>query len=390
MKLALVGPDAFTAWQFRRGLIKCLINQGCEVHVFCAPDDYVVNLKKMGVRYHEIKYSRFINPIQDIVYLYRLWSIFRVEKFELVHNNTIKPNIYGAIAAKAAGVSQVIAMVEGFGFSFSGKNTPMSLIYAIARILYTIGFSFSSKVWFVNADDAATSVKLGMINKQKVYVIRSGGGIDLTEYAKNTIDTEQLNKLQSEIIYDSSHIYISMVVARIVWSKGVKEYIEAARLLHKKFPIAKFLLIGPLTPDSPEAVPASYMQTLPTNVKWLSFRKDIKEIFHLSDIVVLPSYYGEGLPYVLLEGMAMGKAIVTTDNVGCREVIDEGKNGFLVPTRDSHALANAIELLLFDPEKRKQFGIHSRHKMEKEFDEKVILQEVLTKLYELHLIEPSR
>jgi N,N'-diacetylbacillosaminyl-diphospho-undecaprenol alpha-1,3-N-acetylgalactosaminyltransferase len=175
-----------------------------------------------------------------------------------------------------------------------------------------------------------------------------------------------------------------MMVARIVWSKGVKEFIEASTLVSQTCPNVRFLLVGPLDPGSPDEIPSSYVeQHLSPHFTWLGFQQDVKSILALADIVTLPSYYQEGIPRVLLEAMAMQKPIITTDNVGCREVVDDGMNGFLVPTQNVMALASAIQTLVKDESCRLRFGLHSRRKVQAEFDESLITEEVLTKLYKI-------
>lgn len=385
MKVALTCPDAFSVWRFRRWLIEDLIERDISVHVISTHDAYVDRLKELGVIFHPVEFSRFINPKQDILYLVSLWKLFRSERFDIVHNESVKPNVYGAIAAKLTGIPRVIAMVEGLGFTFSSvpgfKNT---LIRWIVKNLYRIGFGFSDKIWFVNKDNMNNLISLGIATPEKSVLIRSGGGLDLSEFSLSAADSQRIEHLKMELKTNRNTLFVSMVVARLIWSKGVREFVIAAQTLLTKFPHVKFLLIGPMDEDSPEAVPKSFVTgSLPENVQWLGFRDDIREILALTDIVVLPSYYGEGLPYVLLEGMAMSKPIVTTDNVGCREVVDEGRNGFLVPVKDSHALATAIGVLLRDKKKREQFGDYSRRKMEAEFDQRSINPQVLKLFYGL-------
>ncbi len=384
MKAALVSPDAFTVWQFRRGLIKALLGQNISVDVISADDAYVDRVRSLGVTYHSVRLSRFVNPRLDVLYTFSLWRIFRSERFDIVHNFTIKPNIYGAIAARLAGVPRIVEMVEGLGFTFSSSaDFRGRALRALIKFLYRIAFGLSTCVWFLNRDDMDAMISAGIARPRKSVLIRSTG-VNTDEYSIRSVDEHQLTRLKEEMGLDGDSQLVSMIVSRLVWSKGVAEFAKAAVILGTELPSARFLLVGPVDLDSPEAVDDAFLNnSLPENVLWYSFREDVRELLTLSDVVVLPSYYGEGVPRILLEGMAMSKPIVTTDNVGCREVVDDGENGFLVPVKDADALAGAIAELLHDEKKRDRFGKHSRMKVEKEFDEKIVVNQALNLLYKL-------
>jgi N,N'-diacetylbacillosaminyl-diphospho-undecaprenol alpha-1,3-N-acetylgalactosaminyltransferase len=170
--------------------------------------------------------------------------------------------------------------------------------------------------------------------------------------------------------------------ARAHWTKGVREFIDVAKALSRSY-CAKFLFVGK-TEDAPDAVPIEYLQRQQSqSFRWLGWRHDVRELMAISDIVTLPSYYPEGIPKSLLEAMAMEKPIVTTDSIGCREVVEHGRNGFLVPTKNERLLATAIETLLRDASLRERLGRYSRRLVEREFSEAIIVQQVLEKLYQL-------
>jgi glycosyltransferase involved in cell wall biosynthesis len=170
-----------------------------------------------------------------------------------------------------------------------------------------------------------------------------------------------------------------MVVARQCWSKGVREFAESAARVSQQLKTARFLLVGPPDPKSPEAVPDEFLQQqLGPAFQWITFSSHIREILHRSDIVVLPSYYREGVPIVLLEALAMGKPIITTDNVGCRETVEDGVNGLLVPVKDVAALTSAIATLAKDRDLRDRFGRQSRIIAERDFDQRAVIRGVLS------------
>lgn len=384
MKIALVAPDDFSVWQFRKGLIQYLVSHGHEVYVisdiFCltTPPRYFELLKEIGVTYISIKINRFFAPRSDIGLIINLYKIFKKISFDIVHNFTIKPNIFGSIAAKFANVPKIICSVTGRGFVKFNK-----ILNLIVKIFYWYSFRISNKIWFQNPDDLNYFLDSKIVDKNKAVLIK-GSGVNLDEFSINSLNEYELLEFKKKMQIDSSSKIITMVVARVVKAKGVIEFIKASEILKDKYPI-KFILVGPIEKNSSQSIQKEYLKKKEElgNFKWISFVKDIRKIYAISDVVVLPSYYGEGVPRSLLEAMAMEKPIITTDNVGCREVVEDGKNGYLVPIKDSKALANAIEKLIIDENKRKKFGRYSRIKVEKEFDEKIVIERIIKELYQL-------
>jgi glycosyltransferase involved in cell wall biosynthesis len=191
---------------------------------------------------------------------------------------------------------------------------------------------------------------------------------------------EQINRELS--LPDRSRPVVVTLVARLLWDKGIREFIEAAKILKQKYPQTLFLLVGPIDTGNPAAVSGEYLQQAHEGdlIKYLGERRDVPEIMYISDVVTLPSYR-EGIPRVLLEAMCMEKPIVTTNSVGCKEVVEEGKNGFLVPIKDHVALASAIEKLVNNEELRVKMGKYGREKALREFDERIIVNRTL-QIYE--------
>jgi glycosyltransferase involved in cell wall biosynthesis len=173
------------------------------------------------------------------------------------------------------------------------------------------------------------------------------------------------------------------MVSRLMWEKGVREFIEAAKIIKSRYPEAFFLLVGGIDKENPSAISEKYLNEAEHEgyIKWLGHRNDVVNLLAISDIVTLPSYYREGVPKVILEAMAMEKPIVTTDNIGCKETVEEGKNGFLVPVKDPVALSDGIEKLILDKKMRTEFGKYSRLKVEREFDEKDVIEKTI-RIYE--------
>jgi N,N'-diacetylbacillosaminyl-diphospho-undecaprenol alpha-1,3-N-acetylgalactosaminyltransferase len=251
-------------------------------------------------------------------------------------------------------------------------------------LLNALACRLADRVWFVNPDDLEFLAARKVAVREKAIVVR-GVGIDVDEFSAAAADPIKLDQLRTELALADGEPCVTMAVARAVWSKGVREFVEAADQLGRAYPRARFVLLAPVEEDSPHAVPPAYLraaeQRNPRFV-WLStFRRDVREILSLSSVVTLPSYYREGLPFVLMEAMAMGKPIVTTDNVGCREVVEEGRNGFLVSVKDPRALAQALGRLLADAGLRETFGQRSRQKVVTEFSDSVVVRRVLSEMY---------
>lgn len=369
-------------WQFRRGLISALRRRGAQVFLITPDGPYVPRLTALGAVHIPVPMNRFVTPGGDLTLLYRLYRVFRSIRPDIVHTMTIKPNIYGSMAARWAGVPRVVGLVSGLGYAFQGGDGwKGGLLRRAARFLYRTAGRCSDRIWFQNSEDLDFFVESGLLPADKGLVIRSGG-INLDEYRPGGVSPELLAALRSEIGITPSRKVVVMAAARAVRSKGVLEYVEAGRIAAGWPDPPIFLLAAPVDPDSPDPIHASDLRDGQTpTFRWLGFRADAKNLLALADVVVLPSYYREGVPRVLLEGLALGKPLVTTDHVGCRETVTEGVNGYRVPVRDARALASAIRDILVREDRRVAFGRESRRKAEDEFDEKAVAESVLRDLY---------
>jgi len=322
-----------------------------------------------------------MSPWSDIWFCFRLYRLFKAEQVDLVCNITVKPNVYGAIVGKLVGVQRIVGMVEGLGYGFDeGQTWQGRARVGIVKMLYRLAGLLSDRIGFANPDDYATFLSLGLISKRKAVVFRSMIGVNTQEFCPG--NTEKSCNYTSGM----RPLSVVMVVARVVWSKGVREFVEASQIAKSWLRKVEFTLVGPLDPDAEDAVDESYLtQMLSETFRWVGFTHDIRSVWDSADVAVLPSYYREGVPRSLLEAMAMGKPIVTTDNVGCREVVEESQNGFLVRPRDSTELAAAIEKLVSDDERRRLFGERSRQKAVAEFDEVAIIKRIMKELYHIEV-----
>jgi len=253
--------------------------------------------------------------------------------------------------------------------------------------MYRLGCRLSDRIGFANPDDCNQFVRSGVIPRRKALAFRSMVGVDVKCFSPGAVSLDVLDHLRSELGIPPTRCVVAMVT-RVVWSKGVKEFVEASEEAAEWDTPPLFLLVGPLDPDAPDSVSEAYLrERASSRLVWVqTFRADLKEILSVADIVTLPSYYREGVPRVLLEALALGKPIVTTDNVGCREVVENGRNGFLVPIHNSRALAEGIRSLVESKQLREAFGRHSRFKAEAEFSETIVVDGVMSRLLGL----PSR
>ena len=385
MKIALITNDDHGMWQFRGGLIKALVSKGMEVFVIVPSGLYVEKLEAIGAKAITVKINRFINPIHDIKLTWQFYKIFKQQKFDLVHTITIKPNIFGTIAAKAAGIERIVSLVSGIGFIFSDEPSLVAkLIRPVVMFLYKTALSISDKTWFQNQDDLDYFIEKRLIEPKKGVVIR-GSGVNLAEYSKSAVEPSAIENLRRELHIPSGSKCVVMIASRLIWSKGIREFVEAAELLMPTYPQWSFIMVCPKDPGSPDSVPIEYLNAHRSEKLIIieDFRYDVINFIELAEIMVLVSYYREGVPRILLEGLSMSKPIVTCKSVGCKEVVEEEKNGFLVPIRNSKALAEKLTSLMEDENKRYRFGEHSRRIAEEFFDENIVINRVLTELYEL-------
>ena len=382
-RFCLILNDAFSAIWFRGGLIKAIVRNGHKVTVVVPlAGRFRTPLENIGAEVIEIPMDRFIAPLDDLRFCFKLVKLFFSHRFDLVHTMTLKPNLYAAPIARLMGLPSVVGLVSGSGylFSASGRTDHPFLARLVAKAL-RLSFRCTDRVWFQNPDDRDTFVRDKLIPHDKCVVIR-GSGIDVDEFHPKICTSELKTRVRSEFGLPIDCGIVLMVAARRIVSKGVREFAQAAAQVLPSRSEWRFLLIAPDDPGTPDNVPArDDIFNVDGLVTTIGFRDDIKDIVAASDIITLPSYYQEGLPRFLLEGLACGKPIVTTDHTGCRETVVPGKNGVLVPPMDYAALAVAIACLIDNHKLRLAFGKYSRELCENEFAETLICDRILKDLY---------
>lgn len=294
-----------------------------------------------------------MNPIQESKTLLFLIQLYLKEKPDIVHHVGLKNILWGSLAARMTGIKGVVNAVSGLGVAFSNESKPL-VAKAILAILKVGHKRNGLQVIFQNHEDECLFLSHHIIKKNQVVFIK-GSGVDLQEYK----ETPEPDNAKVRILF----------TGRMVEEKGVKILIDAANLLRNKYENKiEFILCGGLS-NNPKAMKEEYLYTHCDGkyVQWLGFRKDIKEQLMQSNIVAFPSYYREGVPKSLIEATAIGRAIVTTQSVGCQDTVEDGYNGFLIPIKDAKSLAEEIEILVNDPILRKQMGHNSRLIAERDF-----------------------
>lgn len=392
LRIALVGNCDFSMLQFRGDLIRHLIGLRHSVHLLLPPGKYSEQLRMMGATIVTIPISRYPTLWGDLLLLYRLFWLFLKHDFDVVQLMTAKPNVIGGIAARLAKSRHVVGLVSGAGQLFAhSRNTSIftRLTYTLGRKVYKFAMRGMDFVWFQNPDDADSFVQTGYVQREKAVVIL-GSGVDTDRYCPTSVSQLQREAARKQWGITPNSILVVMV-ARLIWAKGVKEFLEAARILTERQPNTHFLMIAPEEPADPDAVPLSYLdQFVQPNLTmhFRSWRDDTHLILSTADIVVLDSYYREGVPRTLLEAMALGKPLITSDWPGCRETVQDGINGFLIPPRNAPALAEKIAMLASDPLLRNKMGVKSRKLAIERFSSRGHVRRIVKLLYNRHHHSP--
>jgi glycosyltransferase involved in cell wall biosynthesis len=337
---------------FRLGLIRALQREGYRVAALAPPDRYSERLEALGIDYYPIAMDRMgVSPFRDLLLLVHYWRALGRIRPDVYLGYTAKPNIYGSLAAHARGM-KVINNVAGLGTAFIRQ----SWLTRLVKGLYRLAFRRSHIVFFQNDEDFDQFVGERIVAPHKARLL-PGSGIDLARFAPAGARTEGT--------------FAFLLIGRLLWDKGVAEYVEAARLVRDKLPEAKFRLLGPLDVPNRTAVGRADVDAWVKEglIDYLGETDDVRPYVAAADCIVLPSYR-EGLPRTLLEGAAMAKPVIATDVPGCRAVVEHGRNGLLCAVRDARALADAmLEMALLPAEERARLGAAGRAKVEAGFSE---------------------
>lgn len=365
MTFLLVASYADSLLRFRGALIQALLEQGLRVHV-AAPNldpqaTQTAQLKRLGVTTHNIPLQRTgLNPLADLQALLALFRLMRQIRPDFVMGYTIKPVIYGSLAAALAGVPHRFALITGLGYAFSGMDEAghrRSWLQKLVHHLYARALSTTHKVFFQNPDDEALFQRMGLLGPEAKTVVVNGSGVDVSQYAQTPLPMVS-GQVQPRFL----------LIARLLGDKGVREYAQAAAILKARHPQAQFDLVGWID-DNPSAIdPAELDQWVSSGLMhYWGKLADVRPAIAAASVYVLPSYR-EGTPRTVLEAMAMGRAIITTDAPGCRETVVDGDNGFLVPVKSVEALVQAMARFIQAPHLIASMGQRSRILAEQKYD----------------------
>lgn len=366
-KVILFANTDWYLYNFRRSLALALQTRGYEVLLISPPGAYGAKLRALGLRWEPLPMDRgSLNPLKEAALLFHLWRLFRRERPDLVHAFTIKCAVYGSLAARLAGVSARVNAVAGMGYVFTSSDLKARVLRPIVRALMRLALDGSdARLILQNPDDMALFRASRLVARSRKRLIR-GSGVDCSRFSAR------------EAVRDPQRPLRVLLAARLLWDKGIGEYVEAAGQLHAQGRAIEFLLAGNPDPGNPAAVPEADIRRWVADgaLQWLGHVDDMARLFESVDVVVLPSYR-EGLPKGLIEAAACALPLVTTDVPGCREVVTDGIDGLIVPARDGDALADAIGRLHDDPVLAARLGTAARAKALTYFDERIVIEDTI-------------
>lgn len=362
MKTLLLANTDWYLYNFRLPLARALEQTGHEVVLVSPPGKYAEKLKDAGLRWLPFAFSRRgMNPFAEVITIARLTRLYRAEQPDVAHHFTIKCVLYGSLAARFARVPGVINAITGLGYVFVNRGVIPRLLKPGLRLFYRATLD-GTQVIFQNPDDLEAFLRMGLAQPGQTSLIRSSG-VDLARFVPG-----------AEIAGDP----LVVLPGRLLWDKGVAEFVSAARLVKAHGLRARFALVGDSDPANPAAVPLEEISAWQQEgvIEWWGWRDDMPAVLAQSSIVCLPSYR-EGAPKSLLEASACARPVVATQVPGCREVVIDGETGLLVAPRDAAALAEALSALITDPQRRADLGAAGRALVERAFSAESIAAQTL-------------
>ena len=351
-KILLLCVTSQNVITFRAGLIKTMQENGYEVNVIAFDDEYQEEIKTLGVAFYCIKEeNRGLNPLKILSLRSKYKKLIKQIQPDIVFTFMLKPNTFGVMAAKNAGVKHIYSMVEGAGDVFIHNSIKWKIVRFVVCLLYKKSFKYAKKIFFLNNDDKTEFIERKLVKKEQCEVI-NGIGVDLDKFSFKPIKNQKS----------------FLMIARMLETKGIYEYCKCARIVKEKYPDAVFNYLG-----AEGTVKIADIQEYldEGSINYLGTTKDVRPYLEECSAFVLPSYR-EGMPMSIMEAEATGRAILTSDNVGCRETIINEYNGFLVEKKNYQDLAEKCFTLIENQQKAIEMGENSRKFAEKQFDSKMI------------------
>lgn len=356
--IVIVANTAWSVFNFRHGLLCGLVANGHRVTVVAPYDDFFDKLEKIGCNVVELTLaSKGVNPLEDAKLLVVLYQVYRKIRPDCIIHYTIKPNIYGSIAAKLAKVPS-LAVTTGLGYTFINN----SVVAKIAKKLYKLAFRFPREVWFLNEDDRQVFLVNNLVSDSRA-VLLHGEGIDVSFFSPMPSVRENCS-------------VCFLLIARMLWDKGIGEYVEAARLIKGKYPDVRFQLLGACDAKNPSIIDREQVMSWEREgiIEYLGTTDDVRSAIANADCVVLPSYR-EGIPRTMLEAAAMAKPLIVSDAPGCKDVVIHERTGWICKTKDPCSLAMCCEnLILMPKDMRDEMGMAGRKFIEDVFDEQLVVK----------------
>lgn len=348
-------------------VIIALKNEGNEIYILTKNSGKKQQIENYGFHFVDLLFldRKGYNPFRELKTIIHVYKIYRRIKPDIVHQITIKPIIYGSLISRFLNI-KTVNTICGLGYSFGSKNTLISfLAYEGYKVALKNKFCYN---FFENKNDLNFFVERHIITNTDGNTFLNGMGANLEKYRPISNSNPKEKKI------------IITIACRMIWEKGVKEFVEASKILYNKYEdLIEFRIYGRIDPGNPSSISENYLNNIEIKnyIKWYGFEDDMFFVFENSDIITLPSYYREGCPMVLMEACAMGIPVITTNSIGCRECVDDGVNGFMIPVKSSVELAKAIEKLILSKDLRLAMGKASRLKAESEFDQRKIVNQYL-------------
>jgi len=357
VKILVIANDTFTLFKFRYDMLKSLVNEGFEVYAVGPDDEYAGEIVKIGITYNKIEYLRTsLNPLSDVNLYKKYKNHIKKVSPDIVFTYNLKPNIYGILAAYNLGCRRIFAMIPGAGYVFSDISFKSRIIKKIIYPLYRSSLQKATNVFFQNPDDQEEFLRMKLVrNHQCVQIF--GSGVNMDEF--------ELEKLPEKISF--------VFLARLLKVKGIREYCQAAHKVRKHYPNTSFHVVGGID-DNPTTIDTNELECFIENDDIIYHGKadDVRPYLRQASVMVLPSYHREGVPHSILEAMAMGRAIITTNSVGCRETVIDGVNGLLVNVQDVKDLEEKLMWILKNPDLVHEMGEQSFRICSGKFDVKII------------------